>query len=161
MDANNKYKHYLWKGHFINDLFNAVGFEYYLELGISKSETYKNVNAMIKSGVDSDPNINIPGVINTSTDFFFHRNSLKFDLIYIDACHEKMQVAKDFSNSFRFLNKNGIILFHDINPINKSNTNADNSGNVFELWINMCNTYKMHCFVSGHNNDALGVSLLH
>jgi hypothetical protein len=38
-----------------------------------------------------------------------------YDLIFIDASHEYNDVKKDFQNFSNMLNKDGIIIFHDIN----------------------------------------------
>lgn len=49
----------------------------------------------------------------TTSDIFFNKNKKKFDLIYVDGAHDKKSVRKDAINSFKYLNKNGIIIFDD------------------------------------------------
>ena len=49
---------------------------------------------------------------NTSDEFFLN-NNLNFDLIYIDGHHKADQVNRDFKNSWKFLNKDGILIFDD------------------------------------------------
>jgi|TARA_B110001452_G_scaffold110907_1_gene91993 predicted O-methyltransferase YrrM len=49
----------------------------------------------------------------TTSDIYFDNNNEKFDLIYIDGAHESPQVYKDICNSWRVLNKNGIIVCDD------------------------------------------------
>ena len=49
----------------------------------------------------------------TTSDIFFNKNKKKFDLIYVDGAHDKKSVTKDAINSFKYLNKNGIIIFDD------------------------------------------------
>ena len=44
---------------------------------------------------------------------FFQRNELYFDLIYVDGSHYAKDVYADAINSFKFLNKNGLIIFDD------------------------------------------------
>ena len=48
-----------------------------------------------------------------TSDSFFSKNSKKFDLIYIDGSHEKSQVFKDLVNSWKILNKDGVIICDD------------------------------------------------
>ena len=48
-----------------------------------------------------------------SSDEFFLNNNLYFDLIYIDGHHKADQVTKDFKNSWKFLNKDGVLIFDD------------------------------------------------
>ena len=48
-----------------------------------------------------------------SSDDFFNTNNKKFDVIYIDGYHKGSQVYKDFKNSWKVLNDNGVIIFDD------------------------------------------------
>lgn len=48
-----------------------------------------------------------------TSDDFFKDNNKKFDAIYIDGYHNGSQVYKDFQNSWRVLNDNGVIIFDD------------------------------------------------
>jgi len=47
---------------------------------------------------------------------FFENNQERFDIIFIDGLHTEEQVEKDIRNSFRCLNKGGIIILHDCMP---------------------------------------------
>ena len=98
------------------------------------------------------------GVIHSTTDDYFLNNNDKFDLIYIDALHEKNQVYKDFKNSFNSLNDSGIIIFHDINPISIGQTDFTSSGDIFELWIEISKKYKVYVF-NGLDGDTVGIFL--
>jgi predicted O-methyltransferase YrrM len=42
----------------------------------------------------------------------------KFDFIYIDGCHEAINVLEDAVLSFKMLKQNGIMIFDDYNWIN-------------------------------------------
>ena len=44
---------------------------------------------------------------------FFLKNKLYFDLIYVDGSHYSKDVYTDALNSFKYLNKNGLIIFDD------------------------------------------------
>ena len=48
-----------------------------------------------------------------TSDDFFNTNNNKFDVIYIDGYHKGSQVYKDFKNSWKVLNENGVIIFDD------------------------------------------------
>jgi hypothetical protein len=60
----------------------------------------------------------------TSDDFFArHAEKVlakrKIDVALIDGLHTYEQVMKDFDNCFRYLSPNGLILFHDCNPLTR------------------------------------------
>ena len=60
-----------------------------------------------------------PNVLRLTSDQFYKKNKLKFDIIFIDGSHLENQVDKDIRNSLNFLNKKGIIVMHDCNPPSK------------------------------------------
>lgn len=49
---------------------------------------------------------------NTSDNFFL-TNEITFNFIYIDGCHNPEYVKRDINNSFKFLEKNGILWIDD------------------------------------------------
>lgn len=53
-------------------------------------------------------------VFRETSDIFFSKNKLNFDLIYIDGSHFSLDVYNDAINSFKFLNNDGYIIFDDI-----------------------------------------------
>ena len=153
-----KYNTHDWKGFLINDLISDLNYKSYLELGVSVGESWKLISCENKIGVDNNINVanEFDGVIHATTDDYFLNNQNKFDIIYIDALHEKNQVYKDFKNSFNALNDSGIIIFHDINPLDISQTHFNSSGDVFELWIELSNTYKVYT-IKGTAGDSVGI----
>lgn len=153
-----KYNTHDWKGFLINDLISDLNYKSYLELGVSVGESWKLISCENKIGVDNNINVanEFDGVVHSTTDDYFLNNQNKFDLIYIDALHEKNQVYKDFKNSFNALNDSGIIIFHDINPLDISQTHFNSSGDIFELWIELSNTYKVYT-IKGTAGDSVGV----
>ena len=48
-----------------------------------------------------------------TSDYFFEKNDMKFDIIYIDGCHERDYIQRDINNAFKCCNKGGIIWFDD------------------------------------------------
>jgi len=115
----------------------------YLELGVACGETYRNIVAAKKTGVEILPYLQLapdfvearpflkegstvlsstviqvptPATHVMTTDEFFKINKEKFDVIFIDACHNYDFVVKDFQNSLSVLNPGGILLVHDLVP---------------------------------------------
>ena len=126
--------HFLYIKKFIKKNFN------YLEIGSFEGNSLmyvlKNFNTNLVCAVDTwtgseehqnldmkltenNFNYNLKEFVNKFTkekktsDEFFKTNKLYFDLIYIDGDHEYKQVLKDCKNSWRILNKNGIMIFDD------------------------------------------------
>ena len=154
-----KYNTHDWKGFLINDLISDLNYKSYLELGVSIGESWKLISCENKIGVDNNINVanEFDGVIHSTTDDYFLNNKDKFDLIYIDALHEKNQVYKDFKNSFNVLNDSGVIIFHDVNPFDISQTHFNSSGDVFELWIELAKTYKVYIIKNEYDGDSVGI----
>ena len=133
-----------WKGTFVNDLIRDLQCKSYIELGIARAATWSSVICQNKVGVDNNPSIQIPGVICNTTNEYFKSldSSIKFDLIYIDAYHEKNQVKRDFYNSWSHLNSGGTIVMHDINPQSPQATLQTAAGDCFAFWIGLVNAYR-------------------
>lgn len=150
--------------HFINYLIKKYNFKSYLEIGTSTGWNYNQIIVESKVGVDSDPNVlnwnfdDPSSIVISKSDDFFKHNEKTFDLIFIDGMHEKNQAYKDFKNSWHCLNDNGIILFHDIWPKNLVETEVYNMGNVFQLWMEICETYSYpSVYKDYYYGDALGI----
>jgi len=96
---------------------NRFGYQSYLELGVrDSSNTFNHINCAIKEGVDVNSACS-PTYCMTTDEFFETVGKDKtWDIIFIDASHEKNQVLRDFKNSLERLNKNGTIIMDDINP---------------------------------------------
>jgi hypothetical protein len=156
---------YYWRGKFFNRLIKELNYSSYLELGVSTGQYCWNVvECSNKVGVDSNPDLNIPGVVCSTTDEYFKslNPDTKYDLIFIDAFHEKYQVYADFCNSLKHLNPGGIIVLHDIYPLNKENCNINTSnGNVYEFWIELVNNYENETSVvignPGDDEGTIGI----
>ncbi len=101
----------------INFFIKKYNHQTYLELGVrDKTNTFNNIECEIKEGVDINPNCN-PDYLMTTDEFFKSiPNDKTWDLIFIDADHEKSQVMRDFENSLLHLSENGTIIMDDINP---------------------------------------------
>jgi len=153
----------VYRGKLINDLCETYGLSRVLELGVDKGFTWNQISCVDKIGVDANPNIlnydlRFKDKIQiTTTDSFFQNNNCEFDLVFIDACHEKGQVYKDFKNSFECLSSNGIILFHDVFPRSEAGTKLSGHGNVYQLWMEMYNIYELFTYIDNYNDDSVGI----
>jgi hypothetical protein len=157
----------MWTSSLFNKIISELGYSSYLELGVAAGNCWDNVLCEFKTGVDStnDTMWHLQNVISKTTDEYFEsikKSSSKFDLVYIDAYHEKYQVYRDFCNSLNHLNDGGIVVFHDIYPLKKEDTNIHTAnGNVYEFWIELVNDYNDHTYViegePGHHEGTVGI----
>lgn len=146
MTMNNYYENKFWRGTFFNKLIQELNYTSYLELGVrGGDQSFNMINCNHKVGVDANPYYaHLDGIVCAYTDDYFATldKSIKFDLIFIDACHEKYQVYKDFLNSLQHLSDRGIIIFHDIFPLTEKHTcNETLNGDCYELWIDLVDNY--------------------
>ena len=65
-----------------------------------------------------------------------------FDVIFVDGLHVYEQVYKDIINSLKFLNKNGYIICHDMNPptekhqaVPRPTDQGQWNGDCWKAWI--------------------------
>lgn len=133
-----------WRGIFLNILIKQLGFKSYLELGIAVGECWQFIELEDKVGIDTRVQIDDPRVLCSTTDNFFNSNNKKFDLIYIDADHSRNQVEKDFFNSLNALTENGIIVMHDINPLEEWHIDKNGAGDCFRFWMDLVENYPDH-----------------
>ena len=80
----------------------------------SKDEISKDMLSIEKNFDQnlSEKNLNFKKIKKTSDDFFSDNDEV-FDVIYIDGSHNYLNVFSDANNSWKILNKNGILIFDD------------------------------------------------
>lgn len=119
----------------------------FIELGTQFGETTKRIIPLIPGdyyGVDVAKQDNLKFLnekynnlkfFENSTDDFFSKNfcNIKFDMGFIDAGHSYEQVYRDFLNLKNYINKDGIIFFHDTYPANIHNTSPKLSGDCYKV----------------------------
>lgn len=127
----------------INHFIHKYGYKTYLELGVrDKTNTYNHIDCDDKTGVDWDFRCD-PDYVMTTDDFFKNEAGGKlWDLIFIDASHEKTQVMKDFENSLKHLSPNGTIIMDDINPFTEELMLPEYSHNAWEVFAYLRKTRK-------------------
>jgi tetratricopeptide (TPR) repeat protein len=102
------------KTELINLIIKKIQAKNYLEIGVYEGSNFKSVICENKVGVD--PDLSSKATIYKTSDDFFKENKEKFDVILIDGLHHSDQVSKDIINSLSFLNDDGYIVCHDMNP---------------------------------------------
>lgn len=151
---------HFWRGPFFNRIIKELDYSSYLELGVSTGEKCFNlIKCEKKIGIDKSPELNIPDVFSLSTDDYFTllSDEVKFDLIFIDALHEKVQVYRDFCNSINHLNPHGMIILHDIYPLTEQHSVQTCNGDCYEFWMELVERYpKKTAVFTGHYNDQEG-----
>lgn len=157
---NSYYGDHAWKGKFLNKLIKDLEYSSYLELGTAGGcRSWDFIECEKKVGVDIDPSLKIPGVLCSTTDEYFADlgPDEKFDMIYIDACHEKNQVFVDFCNAIKHLNEGGLIIMHDIYPLTERYAGLDLNGDCYEFWIELVENYPERTSVFiGYEGDPEG-----
>lgn len=92
----------------------------YLEIGVnSVNQNFNRVDIVHKIGVDSGAEGIFEATHIMTSDEYFRQNTQIFDIIFIDGLHKYEQVSRDINNSLNFLNDNGVIICHDMNPVVK------------------------------------------
>jgi len=113
----------LWSPRRLNILIRELRLRSYLEIGVLDGETFANVNARRRCGVDPtalfDPVLLPRGAtfaVTTSDAFFATiRHGKRFDVAFIDGLHTVDQTYRDVINTFSHM-RNGVILIDDTVP---------------------------------------------
>ncbi len=125
----------------INHLIKKNNYKSYLEIGTqSRSNCFDKIECDFKYCVDPDPNAKAD-FVGTSDEFFEQNNHYKmpskplYDTIFIDGLHTEEQVYKDIINSLSLLSENGIIVCHDMLPIDEKSQRVPRETKV---WMGNC-----------------------
>ena len=97
----------------INNVIKIKKYQNYLEIGCFENENFDKIYIESKTGVDPVSG----GTVRDTSDNFFLKNQIFYDIIFIDGLHIYNQVRKDIANSLKFLKPNGIIILHDCLPL--------------------------------------------
>jgi hypothetical protein len=109
---NFEWNKYPSRDQIIQETINRKEYKSYLEIGCDQNLVFLKIKIEKKIGVDPVSG----GTITDTSDNFFKKNNIRFDIIFIDGLHEYDQVKKDINNSLSFLNDNGVIFLHDCMP---------------------------------------------
>jgi hypothetical protein len=113
----------LWSPRRLNDLISNLHLRSYLEIGVFEGETFVNVKARRRYGVDPSPLFDavfLPrgasfAVMTSDAFFAMLRPSKRFDIAFIDGLHTFEQTYRDLINTFAHLHS-GVILIDDTVP---------------------------------------------
>ena len=128
----------------INRIIKENGYTSYLEIGLGNGVTFRSIDVETKVGVD--PDIVAGDVATMGSDEYFVNNSDKFDLIFIDGLHHSDQVERDILNAWRCLNRDGMIIIHDVKPLDEKCQRVPReqtawTGDVWRAWYGLKKTY--------------------
>lgn len=132
----------------INKAITKFNLYAYLEVGVGNNVNFTEVEAGYKQSVDT----NGRAIWTMTSDRFFETNDRQYDFIFVDGLHEKEQTYKDIINSLACLNEGGIIMCHDMSPMEEEHqerlsyrTEGDLkgfdrpiwNGDVWKAWIQL------------------------
>ena len=86
----------------------------YLEIGCAHNILFDSVFCNHKVGVDPEQG----GTHRMTSDLFFENNKEKFHVIFLDGLHTYQQLNRDLKNALQVLEDDGVILMHDMLPLN-------------------------------------------
>lgn len=134
-------RHYL---EVLADIHSLLKPEQYLEIGVRKGASL-GLSRCQSIGVDPCPELPrraLDALIFecTSDDFFFFHaeDSIKepIDLAFIDGMHLSEYVIRDFMNTEKYMNRNGLIIIDDVLPNHPVQANRDRGSRVWtgDVW---------------------------
>lgn len=120
----------------INKMIKKYDYESYLEIGINNpnvDRSWEKIEINVKHGVD--PNFDTTYKM-TSDSFFEDHITQKYDIVFVDGLHIFEQAYADIKNSLEWLNKNGVIIVHDCNPMNELFQRRDRASDAWngDVW---------------------------
>ncbi len=145
---------------FINKAISKFTDCNYLEIGVADNTTFSSIPLPLKNKIGVDPSDG--GTHRMTSDEFFSKNEKKFNVIFIDGLHIYEQCQKDCINSLKFIEENGIILFHDLLPQNYlqekvPRKSASWTGDVWKVAVELANSEDMDFKIA---NIDYGVGIL-
>lgn len=136
----------------INSIKNIQDYTY-LELGIHKNANFNLIRCKEKFSVDTNGRAMFTG----TTDEYFAQldESVRFDIIFIDANHDYDFVLNDFNNSLKHCNK--WILIHDMIPPSVEYTASTRCSDSYKFLYFLLKETKFEIYPMDNN---LGLTLI-
>jgi len=141
----------------IQAFIDEYGYTRYLELG-SREGSINRINCMHKDSVDINRNENNYVM---STDEFFNtiESTRQYDIIFIDANHDKEFVYRDIINSLAHLSEGGCIICHDISPPSEMHLQHKYCSSAWETWALLRST-RTDLEMNATLIDAVGLGII-
>lgn len=110
----NKFTKKMNRTEVLNTIIKERKYKSYCEVGYGFGDNFKNIDCENKICVDPFTTADL--AIKQTSALFFDTTALTFDIIFIDGDHRSAHVFADYYFALKKLNKNGCIVFHDVNP---------------------------------------------
>lgn len=116
-----------WTVRRINSLIDSYNYSRYLEIGVSRGETFKAIKCDTKIGVDPFFRFDWRAYKETgaelhevpSDEYFSARKRPRFDCVFVDGLHTFEQTLRDVVNAMDALEQGGAIIIDDTIPIDE------------------------------------------
>ena len=118
----------------------------YLELGVRDNKTYNLINAESKMGVDINGRAPFVG---TTDEYFEQYPDKRYDIVFIDACHDKDFVLRDFNNSVKVANE--WIVLHDMLPPDEFHTRPNRCSDSYRILYRMLTATDFETYTMNEN----------
>lgn len=147
----------------IQKIIDANGFKSYLEIGLGNGVNFKAIKCEKKIGVDPDVKF-LSNNFKVTSDKFFEQIDEKYDLIFLDGLHHSDQVGRDIVNAWNCLNKGGIIVIHDVKPLDEVCQRVPResvawTGDVWRAWYGLKKAYPKLNY--GYIDERTGLGLIY
>ena len=124
----------------------------YLELGIRDNINFEAIKCKTQMSVDINGRAQFTG---TTDEYFAQADIPNFDIIFIDANHDKEFVVRDFNNSIKYANK--WVLIHDMIPPKKKHTQSKYCSDSFRVLHHMITNTDFELYSM---NENYGLTLI-
>lgn len=113
----------------------------YLEIGCDEDLLFAAIPLDFKIGVDPVRG----GNRRVTSDAFFERNTVPFDVIFLDGLHTYDQLHRDVENALKWLRPGGFIAIHDLVPRNWKEAHVPRlnmawTGDVWKVGVELART---------------------
>lgn len=130
------------KSQIINEVIQEVEATSYLEIGYGAGHNFKKIECKDKVAVD--PNVEDKLVLKLTSNDFFDKTEVNYDVVFIDGLHHAEQVRKDIINAIKCKAK--AIILHDTLPHNKEMQEVPRkqrvwTGNVWRAAVGFIKSY--------------------
>ena len=122
---------------YINTLIKELNYTSYCEIGYARGDTFAEINCAKKIAIDPDPLFERAGdtILRQLSDAYFAETKDIFDIYFIDGDHTPAQVFKDIHNCFNFLSPRGVLVLHDVCPINAHDCNPRGCDEAYKAFL--------------------------